>query len=1004
MVPDQVIYTANGDLTTLRAVLNGVAMVCQQNLVIWGFAMLAAMWSLFSMTTTATVNAPTGGAGGDLAKRVVGLLIPFCLAIFLTAGGMKSRVTVESGLTGATTTVDNVPALISVVPATASLVSKAVGQKLETAMQATGTDYPSISATGHGFVNPLKTLLTSRTAVLRLGGIASEVNAVLSTCLGADSGTDYAKVANHVLFAGNLPAADAGPTPISVWTEVGDARTSIGMLLAEAAQNTDAIVTDVKVGTNDFATCADAANQVGADIDAALKSDEFRRVVQGAVNTADQPNVGGAFGIHDIASQYTAARTANLVSGGLAGGVTQANAEVINLLFSELVKNDLECLRADGTNKSTCLAMAVQANEIERNNIQAAANGFESLMYAGAFANQITAVVIGLGPVIVLFMMWSGVGAARNMKVAAHMIVWPLLVMNVGAELINAMIYIKVSNFLEALSQSGFINQSTAVEVYKNFSLEIGTASHLMATLPILMSTIFALGESAALVKISESMGSGSKDESKAVNPAPVDSAPLVTNSSMARAEQGVGGTNVSMTGAIPAIATTAQFGNMQREASSSVSSAHQKMEVISEGNTNLAQWMDAIQSGKFSKVGVSESTGMAIRDEFNRNYTAAQSAKVGDGISSSKDNFNVTQAGFGVGAEVGLGVGAGGAKRGRASIGGGGSGDYSSTTGANDNLRSGKNAERDESIAKSQALAKSFNSFLQSDKYRNSGSDDTKSLQRSFSVQKQYAATLSESKSISEVASDAVKNSSGFVSLNAKIGGAEMANQMKTNVAFRYFQLNEGRAFGNSMAAQPYLERAHKDMEAGVTDRIEGDPQAREAMARHRAAILMAQDPDAKPEDQFKANEYLLGSSNAMLAARFTAPDIQPRKHFDFASPKNSTGVNESALVRQVNRSTKHSGGLGKSTNPSSAEKLEHEGYGFAVDVAHGVEKGADSVHEQRLDATAAANRAKLAGAGTADTRVRTRESIGENFKATLPEFLQGDKKPSHVEIPDKK
>jgi conjugal transfer mating pair stabilization protein TraG len=58
----------------------------------------------------------------------------------------------------------------------------------------------------------------------------------------------------------------------------------------------------------------------------------------------------------------------------------------------------------------------VQANEIERNNIQAAANGFESLMYAGAFANQITAVVIGLGPVIVLFMMFAGVGAGKNMR------------------------------------------------------------------------------------------------------------------------------------------------------------------------------------------------------------------------------------------------------------------------------------------------------------------------------------------------------------------------------------------------------------------------------------------------------------------------------------------------------------------------------------------------------------------------------------------------------------
>jgi len=120
------------------------------------------------------------------------------------------------------------------------------------------------------------------------------------------------------------------------------------------------------------------------------------------------------------------------------------------------------------------------------------------------------------------------------------------------------MIYIQVSNFMRAIAQGGFINQSTAVEIYKNFSLEIGTASHRIATLPILMSTIFALGQSAALLKISDSMASGSKDESKSVNPAPVDATPLVANSSGAKAEQGVGGTNVSLTGAVPAIATNA--------------------------------------------------------------------------------------------------------------------------------------------------------------------------------------------------------------------------------------------------------------------------------------------------------------------------------------------------------------------------------------------------------------------------------------------------------------
>lgn len=998
MFSTQVIYTANGDLTTLNAILNAIAMVCNDGTTIWAFALVSALWAILSMTTVAAVGAAGSSAGADLTKRAIGILVPFALAIMLTNPTMKTTVTVESGLTGATTSVDHVPVLISFVPATASLVSQIVGQKLEAAMQATGTDYASISATNKGFINPLKTLLTSRTAVLRLGGISSEINSVLGACLNSDSGVNYAQIANHVLFAGNL-ATDPGPAPLTVWSGVGTQRTSIGMLLAEAAQNTSAIVTDIQVGTNNIATCADAAAQVASDINAALQSDEFKRVVQGAVNSADDPNGAGDFSINGVATAYAAARTANSVTGGLAGGTAQANAETINLLFSELVKNDLDCLRADGTNKSTCLAMAVQANEIERNNIQAAANGFESLMYAGAFANKITAVVIGLGPVIVLFMMWSGVGAGRNMKVAAHMIVWPLLIMNVGAELINGMIYISVANFMRAIAQGGMINQSTAVEVYKNFSLEIGTASHLMATLPILMSTIFALGESAALVKISDSMSSGSKDESKSVNPAPVDATPLVTNSSVAKAEQGIGGADVSMTGAIPAIAASAQFGSMQREASNSISSAHQKMRSISEGTTSLSTWTEAFSTGDFSKTGVSASTGHALREDWNRNYTANQSGKVSEGIGSSKDNFNNTSAGIGVGAEVGAGVGGSGVGP---SAGIGGSGDYKTNTGSNDSLKASKNAEQSDSVAASRALSKSFNEFMQSDQYKNLGKDESHNLQRAANVQKQYSDTLSDSKSVSDVASEAVKRSSGFVQLSAKIGGSEVLQQMKTNPDYRRFQLNEGRAFGDSDKAKPYLERARRDMAAGVTDKILGDDQANEAMARHRAAFLMAVDEHAAPADRLHADEYLLGSTNAMLAANFTATDLKPREPYDIAGPADHTGVSKNAIVRAAGRA---GGGKPKHGGTGSVnDKLNKDGYEFATGVANNVEKVSDRVLDGRHVAEGAAAGAGLKGNDHKNTRERTRGNIGANFKETLPEFMQGEKKPDRFEVPDKK
>jgi conjugal transfer mating pair stabilization protein TraG len=817
MFPNQVIYTANGDLTTLYAILNAVAMVCRENATIWGFALMAATWSLFSMTAVAGAGAAAGGVGADLAKRAFALMIPFGLAICLTNSSMKSTVTVESGLTGATTSVDNVPVIISVVPATASLVSKIVGEKLHTAMQSTGTDYDAISAKDQGFINPLKTLLTSRTAILRLGGIASEVNSLLSTCLNADAGVNYADIANHVLFAGNLPAAQAGPAPVSVWSRLGTQRTSIGVLLAEAAQNTSAFVTDIRVGSNHIANCADAAAQVGQDIDTALGSDQFKRVVQGAVNAADQPNAAGDYTIDGIAAAYAAVRTADSITGGT-GASAQTDAEIINLLFSELVKNDLECLRADGTNKSTCLAMAVQSNEIERNNIQAAANGFDALMYAGAFANQITAVIIGLGPVLVLFMMFSGAGVARNMKVAAHMIVWPLLIMNVGAELINGMMYISVSNFLRALAQGGVINQSNAVEVYKNFSLQIGTASHLMATLPILMSTIFALGESAALVRLGESMGSGRKeDDPRPADPPPASNAPAATGSSVAVAGQE---------------STSPQFSSIRHDAAQGVVAAQLKMHALSDGADNLAGWKDAFATGDFGKVGVSAATGHAVRTAFQ-----AQGAADGD------------------------------------------------------------------ELAQSRSLAHSVDSVMRGDGGLQPDAAEARALHRSAGIQKQYADTLSTSGSAAAAAGEAVRKSAGLAALSAQIGGADIAHQMRTNPAFRRFQLNEGHAFGNLPAARPYLEQARSETGGGD-----------DALVRHRAALAMATDGQAAPEDRLQAHRYLLGTTSAMLAGQVAAPKASPTEDVAEAEPliRPAGGADDHAGVLQTYSGNElHQGGL---------------------------------------------------------------------------------------------
>lgn len=883
----QTIYTTNADVTLLNTILNGVAMICQQTGMIWGFALFAAIWRIVSMTTQATIKSVSSGDTG-MAQNVLSSLVPFVLAILLTAPSLQTDVVVESSINGRTTLVSNVPIVLSIVPATASLLSTDVGTVVRTAFQGSGTNYPALSAYRQGFINPLKVLLTSRTAILKMGSVHSQVNAVISSCLGSDVGADYSSIYALVANAGNTGATST--TSISVYDGAGTAPTAIGALLYQASLNPNGVVTDVAVNGNDVVSCFDAANAVAANINTALYSSEFARVVQGAVNSADQPNTGGSFGITTLSTTYLAVRTANTATNTLAGGVTQANAEMINMLFSEMLKNNLDCLKADGANKTTCLAMSVQGNEIERNNIQSAANGVEGLLYAGQFSNYITALIIGLGPIIVMLMMFSGVSSGKNMRVAVHMIVWPILIMNVGAELINGMIYSNVANFMTTIAQGGYLSQAVMVEVYKAFSLQIGTASHLIATLPILMTTIFALGESAAVVSIAKSMGSGGTKVSDSVAPAAVNSAPLVSNSSMATAKQGAGFNVTSGTGALNAVSTRSEFGSMAREAGHVISAAEAKQKTISAGQTDMASWKRAFSTGDYSRWGLNKSEGEAIKKSYERNLGARAGKTDAEGITGTRANSNSTNI-----------SGGGSLKLSAAGLSGSATVGATTQTAANDTKSTAVSASRDTALNESNALGQALTEDKAVSRYRNSGGDKSKNLTASLDTQKTYASTLSGTSSVSDTTSIALKKSQAFVEQSSQIGSTEIAAQMERNGEFNRFQLLEGKTFDRLEALDKYKQKANADMDSGATDVI-SNPAAREAAVRHRAAVLLANDESATPEDRLKADRYLVDSAQAMQAIRFQSGDTS-MKPLNIDSPLNATGVDRPGLERDGNR-----------------------------------------------------------------------------------------------------
>ena len=893
-MPTLTIYTVSAEISLLKAILNGVAMICQQNSLIWGFALLACLWRLVTTVTQATIITSKGGnGGGALASGSISAFMPFIFAMLLTSAPLQSKVQVESTVNGTLTAVDNVPFVIAVIPATASLMSQEIGAIVETAFQGTGTDYAAISASGNGFINPLKVLLTSRSAVLRLGSIDSQVKSVLMACLAPDSGVDFALIHSKVLNAGNTGATSAESVEVSDLS--GTQPTAIGALLFQAKQNTSAYVPDINVQGSAFLSCSEAVDVVSANINDALNSREFKRVAQGSVNGMDQPVPTADFSLTQLGRQYVALRTANTVTNTLAGGTAQANAEIINLLFSELVSNSLDCLKSDNTNRVACQAAAMQVNEMERNNIQAAAGQVPMLKYAGNFANFILALVIGLGPVILMFMMYAGVDAGKNIKTAVHIMLWPLLVMNVGAELVNGMIYITTANFLTSITQGGFLSQAVAIEAYKEFSLQIGTASHIMASLPILMSMIFMMGESSALTHVAASVNPKSTGAADLAAPTATNAVPILQQRSMATADQGLGFSNVKQTGALDNAATTPSFGILTKEATATNTAARTQQKSITEGEQNLKDWKESFSSGDYSKFGIDKRTGESIRKSYEKNQSEAERQSSARGVTSGKTNTNNTNLGLSAGATVSGGAALSGLSA-SASANAGVSGNTS--TSATDNLGADGRTAKDRSINESQSLSKAISTEMGKTTTNSTGHDKSHQVQKSVATQQTYQKSLSESASNTDATSKANRANSSFVQNSAKIGNTEIAHQRKSNGDFAMQQILSGPQFDALPGAQKHRNTAEKDMANGATDQLIGDKEGQQSAIRHRSAVLLAQDESATPEDRFKAVEYLTQSAGAMQHMRYQAGDTGMMRN-DIQAPQDRTGVPDPYLAK---------------------------------------------------------------------------------------------------------
>jgi len=908
------LYTSSGDVVLLSAIFNFVAMVANNTVLVWGFALFAATLLTTRASVGATIEGHRGAAGPVLTRGAYHMVAPVIVAMLFTSSDMKVTLTIENTTTGVTSQVANVPIIIAAIPVGGSAMSNALGPVIVTGMSGVNPVYGDITVAGHGFIDPMRRLLAARGSVEHLGSADTELRMVVGDCISAEAGTDFAALNRQIMNSGNSGATAAQSIPIN-----GASPTGVGAMLYVAAQNTTALVPELNNGSATILNCADAAALVASDLTDALQSVEFSRVVQGAVNGLDQPLPGADYSVNQLGTEYSSLRNWKSESATIQIGQQQANAELINFLFDEEVSSGLNCAQAAGSDKTQCEAIMIQATELERNNLQAAANEVPMLEYAGAFGNYILALIIGLGPVIVMFMMLFGVDGGKVIKTAMHIVVWPLLVTNVGAELVNAMLTMQFSNFMNSVSQGGVLSPAEIHNAYKELSLQVGVGSHIMASLPVLMSMIFALGEAAGLASVAAEVTPKGNETGKAEAPSPVESAPLMRATSPSTLTQGVGWSAVEDAGRRSAASGSSTFMSYSRSANQTINDSEAQDQRESQERTSVRRFAEDMLNRKYSTYGINDSQGDTIRNELMNNAREGGTDSAQTTASNQRSNNKSSEESLSDGYSGGVGVGGKGGGAGGLKGGLNANGSVNAAAnqrvsgGATDSQALGGTFSRLSDVGLAKVVSKTLSSDAAKSILKSDGGEHAKALSVQRSAADSYVQSVSSRREHMSSKGQALQKLDGLVGAAQNVGTPELAHHAVNNPEFRQFQITEGNKFESSPAAEKHMAAAEQDMESHSTEDVGGDPRARSAVLRHMAAVSMARDDSLPESSKFEAAKYLAHESNAMNRGNFQVPDEASFKSDakPIPAPKNTTGFSAGALRQQATGETAASANL---------------------------------------------------------------------------------------------
>ena len=427
-----------------------------------------------------------------------------------------------------------------------------------------------------------------------------------------------------------------------------------------------------------------------------------------------------------------------------------------------------------------------------------------------------------------------------------------------------------------------------------------------MASLPVLMSMIFALGEAAGLASVAAEVTPKGNETGKAEAPSPVESAPLMRSTSPDTLRQFEGGAySVEAEGHRDAASSSASYKSVSRAASQTVSDTDSREQRQSEEKSSVHRFANALASRDYESLGLSHTQGESLRKELSNNLRESgqdsaqvsantergnsRSANLGGSAGGSASVGSSTGAGFSTGANLGM------------------------SSGASDRESLSENLVRSSDVNLAKAVSKTLSGDVGKQVMDSAGGERSKALSNERSYADSYVESSTHRDAHTSAVGQALQESDGFIAANQSIRAGEIAQHSQSNGEFRQFQRMQGSKLESLPGAQKHMALAEGDMSSRSTEDVGGNERARSAVVRHMAATSMARDTSLPEAERYQALKYLVGESNAMQHGSFEAPKDGAFESSakPIASPKNATGVAPTMLRSQATHATQGNEGL---------------------------------------------------------------------------------------------